>query len=105
VPEFILDCSSVPLPNPHAVLQHFGEHFVEVLGGGGTSPCHSGFLGHPGCEIESSLGAKGEVCDKPSLQEVAECIVVLHNVALPRASFLKVGLELATWLHKVILVV
>ncbi len=56
------------------------------------------------CEVESSLGAKGEVCDKPSLQEVAECIAVLRNVAVPRASLLKVGLELATWLHKVILV-
>ncbi len=57
------------------------------------------------CEVESSLGAKGEVCDKPYLQEVAECIVVLHNVAVPRALLLNVGLELATWLHKVILVV
>ncbi len=57
------------------------------------------------CEVESSLGAKGEVCDKPSLQEVAECIVMLHNVTISRALLLKVVLELATWLHKVILVV
>ncbi len=57
------------------------------------------------CEVESSLGAKGEVCDKPSLQEMAECIVMLRNVAISRALLLKVGLELTTWLHKVILVV
>jgi hypothetical protein len=34
------------------------------------------------CEVESSLGAKGEVCDEHYLQEVVECIVALRNVAL-----------------------
>jgi hypothetical protein len=56
----------VPLHSPHAVLQRFGEHFTKVLGGGGDiSSLVRDFLDTLVCEVESSLGAKGEV--EPSL--------------------------------------
>jgi hypothetical protein len=93
------------------VLQHFGEHFARVLGGrGDISLSARDLLDTLVCEVESSLGTEGEVYDEPSLQEVAKCIVALHNVATFRANgiiapLLKAGLELATWLHRVILVV
>ncbi len=56
----------VPLHNPHVVLQCFGEHFAEVLGGGGDITLSTqDRMDTLVCEVESSLGAKGEVCDKP----------------------------------------
>jgi hypothetical protein len=48
--------------SPHVVLQHFGEHFAEVLGGGGDiSPLTQDLLDTIVCEVESSLGTKGVV--------------------------------------------
>jgi hypothetical protein len=50
------------------MLQCFGEHFVGVLGGGGyIFLLARDFLDTLVYEVESTLGAKGEVCDKPSL--------------------------------------
>jgi hypothetical protein len=93
------------------MLQLFGEHFVGVLGGGGDIfPSVQDLLDTLICEVESSLGAKGEIYDEPSLQEVAECIVALRNAVAPGANgiiapLLKARLEPVAWLHKVILVV
>jgi hypothetical protein len=101
-PKCILDRSGVLLHSPHAVLQCFGEHFIGVLGGGGDiSLSAQNLLGTLVCEVEFSLGAKGEVCDEPSLQKVVECIVALHNATTPRADgiialLLKAELEPAT---------
>ncbi len=56
------------LHSPHAMLQCFGEHFAKVLGGwGGHLPVTRDFLDTLVCEVESSLGTKGEVYDDPSL--------------------------------------
>ncbi len=50
------------------MLQCFGEHFAKVLGGwGGHLPVTRDFLDTLVCEVESSLGTKGEVYDDPSL--------------------------------------
>ncbi len=93
------------------MLQHFGEHFGGVLGGGGDiSLSARDLLDTLVCEVESSLGVKGEVCDEPSLQEVVECIVMFCNAAAPGANgitapLLKVGLEHVAWLHKVIMAI
>ncbi len=79
-------------------------------GGGDISPSVQDLLDTLVCEVESSLGVEGEVCDEPSLQEVAKCIVALCNTAALGANgiiapLLKARLEPAAWLHKVILVV
>jgi hypothetical protein len=50
------------------VLQRFGEHFTGVLAGGGDiSPSTQNLLDTLVCEVESSMGAEGEVCDEPFL--------------------------------------
>jgi hypothetical protein len=87
------------------MLQRFGDHSARVLAGGGDI-----FSSILVCAVESSLGVKGEVCDEPSLQEVAECIAGLRNATTLRAEcittlLLKAGLEPTAWLHRVILVV
>jgi hypothetical protein len=82
-----------------------------VFGGGGDiSPSASDLLDTLVCEVESSMGVNGEVCDEPFLQEVAECIGALCNAVVLgadgiTASLFKARLEPATWLHKVILAV
>lgn len=93
------------------MLQRFGEHFAGVLGGGwDISSSARDFLDTLVCEVEYSLGAKGEVCDEPSLQEGVECIAMLRNAAALGANsitapLLKAGLEPVAWLHEVIMVV
>jgi hypothetical protein len=67
-PQYILDCFGVPLHNPQAVLQRFGEHFAKVLGvGRDISLSIWDFLDTLVYEVESSLGVEGEVYDEPSL--------------------------------------
>jgi hypothetical protein len=64
----------------------FWGAFRRVLAGGGDiSPLVQNLLDTLVCEVEFSLGAKGEVYDEPSLQEVVECIVTLHNATAPGA--------------------
>jgi hypothetical protein len=70
-----------------------------VLGGGGDiSSLVRDLLDTLVCEVESSLGTKGVVCDEPYLQEVVECILALCNVTALGANgittpLLKAGLE------------
>jgi hypothetical protein len=93
------------------VLQHFGEHFSKVLGGGrNISPSTWDLLDTLVCEVESSLGVESDIYDEPYLQEVVECIAQRNNAMTLGANgittpLLKVGLEPVAWLHMVILVV
>ncbi len=92
------------------MLQRFGECFAGVLGGRDISLSAWDLLDTLVCEVESSLGVEGEVCDEPSLHEVVECITALYNaVALGVdgiiALLLKARLEPTAWSHRGILAV
>jgi hypothetical protein len=79
-PKALLDREGLFIHNLEALLQHFSEHFADVVRGGIDLPEETRVqLDAKVCEIEASVNTQGDVAEEPTLSEVVDCVKKLRN--------------------------